>query len=496
MKTPRIGITGGGLAILFALATRLALGADSTANQFLPAVPEGCYLQEYDDCGVEGRQPHIVMKDCYLWTFATSDTDAGPKERSAVFSYKSIRAVYGQLDPQSSYVLALTYASDHVYHRVQSLEANGIVLHGPYALPNGKATRVIVKVPPAVVGAPAQRVGGKMTLAWKIHGEVNATVSIIELWSNKRGSREQLRFASITGLPDGLQGQVLDLAYDPVVGATVRVNSGGKSNAPLTTSGAEGIFTFSRKNIEPFAADGRLSFVADHHGRTGRASVSAANVFFKPVHYRPLPDKTAGLGQNCLLLDGMWAITTNALLLPLRPSRGPRSLATSDWAPIRVPGQWLQQGFDVPKDKPVAMAREFVIPKAWAGDRIILRFDASPRRHALLAQRPRIGLQREPLHTGRMGHHRRRATRPDQPARAGDEGGHRLGGAVVHVRLCVSQPGRHRPLGAGLRVAADARARVARERGPPSENGDISDSCEAPSGPFRRIRDVPFRTAR
>ena len=41
-----------------------------------------------------------------------------------------------------------------------------------------------------------------------------------------------------------------------------------------------------------------------------------------------------------------------------------------------MPGQWLQQGFDVPQDKPVAVAREFVIPKAWAGDRIILRFDA------------------------------------------------------------------------------------------------------------------------
>jgi hypothetical protein len=46
------------------------------------------------------------------------------------------------------------------------------------------------------------------------------------------------------------------------------------------------------------------------------------------------------------------------------------------WAPFEVPGQWLQQGFDVPQDKPVAVAREFVVPKAWAGDRIILRFDA------------------------------------------------------------------------------------------------------------------------
>jgi hypothetical protein len=354
------------LVLLFALATRLALAAEPSTNQFLQAMPDGYYLQEYDDCGVEGRQPHVVMKDCYLWTFATSDTDAGLKERSAVFSYKGIQAVYDHLDPDASYVLALTYASDHVYNRVQSLEANGVVLHGPYALPKAKATRVIVRVPPEVTRA------GKMTLAWKIHGEVNATVSIIELWVNKPWSN-YLHFGSITGLPAGLQGQVLDVAYDPVVGAQVKVYAGRNTNAPATTTGPEGIFTFSRKEIEPFAPDGRFIFTARHNGQSGCGSVSATNLFFDPVHYRPLPTKTAGLDNNCLLLDGTWAITTNA---PSPSSRETMSLSAPRWAPFKVPGQWLQQGFDVPRDKPVAVAREFVIPKAWAGNRIILRFDA------------------------------------------------------------------------------------------------------------------------
>ena len=234
---------------LFLLAASLAGAADSATNHFLPAIPAGYALQEYDDCGVEGRQPHVVMKDCYLWTFATSDTDAGLKERSAVFSYKGIQAVYEHLDPDASYVLALTYASDHVYHRVQSLEANGVVLHGPYALPKAKATRVIVAVPQAVTR------DGKMTLSWKIHGEVNATVSIIELWANKPAING-LRFGPITGETGSLQGQVQDLTYDPVVGAKVRVYAGGKTNAPVATTGAEGIFTFSRKAIEPFAVRG------------------------------------------------------------------------------------------------------------------------------------------------------------------------------------------------------------------------------------------------
>src|ERR1035437_495737 len=235
------------LFILFASVTLVTGATDASTNQFLSAIPQGYYLQEYDDCGVEGRQPHVVMKDCYLWTFNTSDTDAGLKERSSVFSYKGIQAVYDQLDPHASYVLALTYASDHVYNRVQSLEANGVVLHAPYALPKAKATRVIVQVPLEVTR------GGKMTLSWKIHGEVNATVSIIELWAT-RPATNGLRFASITGLPAGLQGQVLDATYDPVVGAQVKVWASGNTSTPVTTTGSEGIFTFGRKEIEPFAA--------------------------------------------------------------------------------------------------------------------------------------------------------------------------------------------------------------------------------------------------
>jgi hypothetical protein len=353
--------------ILFSLlmsAALLAGAADSTTSQFLSAIPKGYSLQEYDDCGVEGRQPHVLMKDCYLWTFATSDTDAGLKERSAVFSYKGIEAVYEHLDPDASYVLALTYASDHVYHRVQSLEANGVVLHGPYALPQAKATRLIVAVPRSVTR------DGKMTLSWKIHGEVNATVSIIELWANKPAING-LRFGPITGLPGGLQGQVVDLTYDPVVGATVSVSAGSKTNGPVATTGAEGVFTFTRKEIEPLASEGRLILTAQHNGQQQCHSLSTTNLFFEPLHYRPLAAATAGLATNCLLLDGQWAINP----APTNDVRA-QPLSSQGWSPFKVPGQWVQQGFDVPKDKPVAVAREFVLPKAWAGDRIILRFDA------------------------------------------------------------------------------------------------------------------------
>lgn len=333
-------------------ATSLLAAADLGTN-VLTAIPPGFHLQAYDDCGMESRQPHVLMKDCYFFTFSTSDTDAGPKERSAVFSDKSIHAAYTNLDPKLSYVLALTYASDHVYKRVQSLEADGVVLHGPYALPQAKATRVIVKVPAEVTR------DGKMTLTWKIHGEVNATVSVIELWANAP-AKGSLSFTSLAGLSSGFDGQVIDPAYNAVTHAKVTLSGPNQKVIATTNSGADGLFGFSRKELESLGG-GQVVLTAEHDGETGKIELDTKKLFFEPIHYRPMPSKIAGVGKNSVLLDGSWLIRTNS---------------ESKWKPFHVPGQFLQQGFDVPQETPVSVTKEFVVPKQWVGQKIILRFDA------------------------------------------------------------------------------------------------------------------------
>ncbi len=353
------------LTLLFIGCPLLSAPAASNTHQFLTSIPPGYHLVAYDDCGVEGRQPHVVMTNCYLWTFNTSDTDASPKERSAVFSYKGIEAVFDHLDPKLSYVLALTYASDHVYKRVQSLEANGVELHGPLPLPMAKATRVIVAVPAGVTR------DGRMALNWKIHGEVNATVSIIELWANVPQSG-RLQLTSIVGLPHAVQGQVLDGAYDAATNATVRVATGDKSFAPITAkTDTNGLFSFNRDEITPFQINGQFIFVANRDGSSGRAEVAATNLFLEPVHYIPMPSYVAGVENNVLLLDGVWSLNFRA-----RNNVRSQSLEGTNWAAFKVPGQWLQQGFDIPPEQSVAVARNFTIPKSWQGQRLILRFDA------------------------------------------------------------------------------------------------------------------------
>ena len=342
--------------------TIVSTAAEPIVASFLKTIPDGYYLREYDDCGVEERQPHVQMQDCYLWTFGTSDTDAPIKDRTAVFSYKSIQAVYTNLDPKLSYVLALTYASDHVYKRVQSLEVDGVVLHGPYALPNAKSTRVIVPVPAEVVH------DGKMTLSWKIHGEVNATVSIIELWANAPSSHG-LTISSLAGSMNDMQGQVMNLAYDGVAGAAVTLGVGQQKTLTTKTDG-EGMFSFLRKDVEALGGEKQLELKVASRGEQGRSLVNEG-LFFDPVHYRPMPKQTERLCWNHLLLDGNWWIdptSTNVIRS--------RSLQAQGWSRWKVPGQWLQQGFDVPQEKSVAVATEFLIPNEWQKQRIILRFDS------------------------------------------------------------------------------------------------------------------------
>ena len=342
-----------------------AFGAGKPAGpHVLDAVPKGYHLHACDDCGVADRQPHVLMADSYLWTFNPSDTDADLKSRSAVFSYKSIRLHYTNLDPNRSYVLALTYASDHVYRRVQSLWADGVELHAPLELPKAKATRVVVKVPQDVTR------DGVMNLELRIHGEVNATVSVVELWADAPPAHPTIRIEGLSGLVGDLSGQVLDLAYDPAPDTTVRLFAPGATTALATaTTGADGVFRFRREDFAGSRSGVRL--VARKGTSTTEVTVPASELSFQPVRYRPAPVAVAGLDVFQQSLDGTWQIHPEALA-----NSHEKALASPGWKPFRVPGQWREQGFDLPRDRPVAMAREFDVPADWAGKRAILHFEA------------------------------------------------------------------------------------------------------------------------
>ena len=356
------------LLVFALLLVGLSKGGDAQEKRSayqIDAVPSGYSLYAYDDCGTPERQPHVSMADAYIWTFTTSDTDADLRSRSAVFSYKDLKINYDGLDPKREYVLVMTYASDHVYKRVQSLWADGVELHGPMPLPNAKAIRAIVKVPAEVTQ------DGKMGLTIKIHGEVNATVSAIELWATGEPVAG-VRLHTVAGIPGGITGQVVDLAYEGVKDIPVKLFARDNDKAlGETITGEDGTFNFSNQLWKKSRAGEDLRIVAYAQGGEQSMSVPASSVNLEPVRYRPLPTKVEGLKDHEINIDGNWRLNT-------APSAAFREepLTAKQWADFRVPGQWKQQGFDIPKEKPVAMAREFTIPKEWAGYRIFLRFDA------------------------------------------------------------------------------------------------------------------------
>jgi len=86
--------------------------------------------------------------------------------------------------------------------------------------------------------------------------------------------------------------------------------------------------------------------------------------------YTPLP--TLGDGIFVKSLNGTWRFNP-------APTDGFFQQANANgqgWANIQVPGQWVQQGFDVRKNTAAGYWRQFSLPGNWAGKRIKLRFDA------------------------------------------------------------------------------------------------------------------------
>jgi hypothetical protein len=161
---------------------------------------------------------------------------------------------------------------------------------------------------------------------------------------------------------------------DGLMAATNIYSHNSVSSAGPVTLGGDPIFASPRYfngRLAEIAVFNRALSPQEITGIDQFASITNQSPVFQPVHYRPLPDQTLDLATNCLLLDGAWAINpnpgTNILTVPL---------TDPSWSPFQVPGQWMQQGFNVSESQPVAVAASFTIPQSWTGQRIVLRFDA------------------------------------------------------------------------------------------------------------------------
>ena len=97
-----------------------------------------------------------------------------------------------------------------------------------------------------------------------------------------------------------------------------------------------------------------------------------APVEARNLRLSPLPVSVCDVAAPAVLLNGEWRFNP-APQVGFEKFTGEQ---TANWAVIRVPGEWVMQGFEVKKDSAAAYRREFEIPNDWHGRRIKLRCDA------------------------------------------------------------------------------------------------------------------------
>ncbi len=329
-------------------------------SEQLGAMPAGMNLQVCDDCGVPERQPHVRCEGVHQ--YGAGEVKGDERAHNVAWGWRAVRAVYDDLRPDLEYVLAITYANEAYNHRVQSLWAGHLQIHGPHPLPRGGAERLLFRLPRELTRT------GHLELEFRLEAEVNVVVSVIELWAAAPAPRF-LHLDPMTALMGDLGGRALDLAWEPVPGAEVSLCTSAGRVLAGAQSGADGAFSFPRALFEGRKPPTDLEVVARHAGAEARRIVKAADLSFEPLRYRPLPTAEGGLGRAILSLDGVWQLDP-------APGAGAAAPGAHDWKPLRVPGQFRQQGYDVPPDRTVLLARGFDLPAAWHGRRIFLRFDA------------------------------------------------------------------------------------------------------------------------
>ncbi len=261
------------------------------------------------------------------------------------------------------YVVTVIYASEQNNRRVQSLAAGGTELHGPRTLPDGKAEKLIFRVPEEAI------TNGSLTLSFKLKEGPNAVVSAVELWA-PLPSPKAVHLGLSPQLSGVLEGTVSDLHFDGLAQAQVVLKDREVALGILKT-GPDGVFRAELAEFVKPGATGVVQVVAQHGGLTATGAVPWSSLYFEEPRFRPIAAKVSGLRQTQMLLDGTWRFN------PQAPEHFPATaMASAGWTNLLVPGQWQQQGFDIPQDRTVALGRSFEIPKSWKGQRIFLRFEA------------------------------------------------------------------------------------------------------------------------
>jgi beta-galactosidase/beta-glucuronidase len=94
-------------------------------------------------------------------------------------------------------------------------------------------------------------------------------------------------------------------------------------------------------------------------------------IFPLTAQYVEVPREVKGLKAPVLSLNGTWKFDPH-----FRDAYKGASFSLKGMKDIRVPGEWVMQGFHVEAGRAAAYVRECSIPPSWKGKRVMLRCDA------------------------------------------------------------------------------------------------------------------------
>ena len=153
--------------------------AEIKGVEFIRSVSTGMsghpVLLFYDDCGNEGKQPHLKRGRSFS-EWKDIDPQTPQPEKDVAYDDDKVVLRYTGLNPSEFYGVEVTYIQDKGDLRRQALYAGQYEVHGDLLLPNYKAKRYSFDIPPMAYS------NGTLTLTFKKLTGPNAVVSEVRLY--------------------------------------------------------------------------------------------------------------------------------------------------------------------------------------------------------------------------------------------------------------------------------------------------------------------------
>jgi hypothetical protein len=326
---------------------------------------DGYYRVAFDNCGVAGEQNHVIagspytypLKDVPLQVIAENDP-----ARTVAFHAKQVVLSYEGLPKEAAYRLVLTLLSD--VPRCQTIYFNDIQVESKFELEAGQVYKLEYDLP--------KRVYAKGHFEVRIERESgpNAVVSEAVLYSTARSLTPVLKMSVMGNLNRQIRGKIMDLNNNtPAANVSVTVSVGAADLHLSTETDQAGEFCFTVPGCWQRAAQNGLQVQAILDSLSLRQNIDVIELFTPQLI--PRPTQTGKVQQPILSLVGTWKFS------PVPPQDFPGHVdMVYNFSDINVPGEWVMQGFEVPRGQAAGYYREFNAPADYQGNRIILHCDA------------------------------------------------------------------------------------------------------------------------